>query len=441
MRGLLAALAVLLATAAQAAPSVTVYRHAALIDGTGGPLRPDMAVVVEGERIAAVGPDAEVATPPGARVVDLTGKYVTPGLIDSHQHIATPPDRRQAEAALRRNLYGGVTSIRVMADDLRAVAELARASRAAEIPAPEITFAALMAGESFFADPRVAAASRGFAPGTAPWMQAVTATTDLPLAVARARGTGATAIKIYANLPPDLVKAIAAEAHRQGLKVWAHGAVFPTTPAQVLDARPDVVSHTCYLAYQAVDVPASYQQRVVIDPASFEGGANPVMAGLFARMLAQGTILDPTLRVYAEGDRRAAADPKAKPPFCTARLAALLTRQAWLAGVQIDTGTDGLSPWNDPWPELYGELALLVREAGIPPAAVIRAATLGGAMAAGQEADMGSIAPGKLANLIVLARNPLDDIENLKSLELTVKRGRAWPRSGFRPLAKQDLED
>lgn len=441
MRGLLAALAVLLATAAQAAPSVTVYRHAALIDGTGGPLRPDMAVVVEGERIAAVGPDAEVATPPGARVVDLTGKYVTPGLIDSHQHIATPPDRRQAEAALRRNLYGGVTSIRVMADDLRAVAELARASRAAEIPAPEITFAALMAGESFFADPRVAAASRGFAPGTAPWMQAVTATTDLPLAVARARGTGATAIKIYANLPPDLVTAIAAEARRQGLAVWIHGAVFPTTPDEGLGARPDTVSHTCYLAYEVAGVPPSYQARTVIDPAPFMAGDNPVMAGLFARMKGQGTLLDATLRVYAEGDRRAAADPKARRPFCATALAAVLTRQAWLAGVELSAGTDGLAPWNDRWPELHDELALLAKDAGLPAAAVIRAATLGGARASGREAETGTIAPGKLADLLILARNPLDDVANFKSLEVTVKRGRPYSRTDYRPLRRRDLED
>jgi imidazolonepropionase-like amidohydrolase len=54
---------------------------------------------------------------------------------------------------------------------------------------------------------------------------------------------------------------------------------------------------------------------------------------------------------------------------------------------------------------------------------------------------MGSIAPGKLANLIVLTRNPLTDIENLKSLETTVKRGRAYSRADFKPLTKQDLED
>src|SRR3546814_13607272 len=78
-----------------------------------------------------------------------------------------------------------------MADDLRAVGDLARASLVGEIPAPDIYYAALMAGPPFFADPRVLSVSRGFAPGTAPWMPAIDAETDLRTAVTLARGTSA----------------------------------------------------------------------------------------------------------------------------------------------------------------------------------------------------------------------------------------------------------
>ena len=74
------------------------------------------------------------------------------------------------------------------------------------------------------------------------------------------------------------MKKIAAEAHRQGMVVWAHSAIFPTTPAQVLDARADVISHTCYMAYQVAGVPASYQAKVPIDSKAMIGGDNPVMA-------------------------------------------------------------------------------------------------------------------------------------------------------------------
>src|SRR6185312_5456546 len=260
-----------------AAPALTLYRHARLIDGTGGPMRPGMSVLVEGERIKAVAPDAELAAPAAARIVDLSGKYLLPGLIDSHEHLATPPNRRQAEANLRRDLYGGVTAIRDMADDLRAVAELARASRAAEIPAPDIYSAALMAGPSFFADPRTHAATFGVEAGKAPWMQAIDETTDIREAVTLARGTSATAIKIYANLPADLVSKIAAEAHRQGLKVWAHSTVYPATAADVLAAGTDVVSHACGLGHAVAGTPPSYQARTPMDPAPFLAADNPVI--------------------------------------------------------------------------------------------------------------------------------------------------------------------
>jgi len=422
---------------------VTVYRHAILIDGTGGSARRDMAVVVKGERIAAVSPDANLkaADLAGARSVDLSGKYLLPGLIDSHEHLATPPNRRLAEATLRRDLYGGVTAVRDMADDLRAVGELARASRVGEIPAPDIYYAAFMAGPSFFVDPRTHAANAGVMPGTAPWMQAITDDTDLPLAIARAKGTSATAIKIYANLSGELVAKIAAEARRQGMQVWAHSAVFPATPREVLAAHPDVVSHTCYMAYEAAGpVPASYQAKTPVDAAPFARGDNAVMAELFAQMVQRGILLDPTMRVYVEGDKRA-AKPGAKPSQCSADLAAILTRQAWKAGVQMSTGTDGTTPRESPWPAVYDELELLVKKVGMPPAEVIRSATLVGARAAGEEGDMGTLAVGKLANLIVLAKNPLDDIGNVRSISLTVKRGREYPRTGYRPIGKDEVPD
>ena len=145
------------APAEPAPPATTVYRHATVLDGTGAaPLR-DMAVIVRGDRIQRVAPDAQLARalPAGATIVDLSGRYLLPGLIDSHQHVATPPNRRRAEALMRRDLYSGITATRIMADDLRAVAELARAAHVAEIASPDLVYAALFAGPSFFDDPRV----------------------------------------------------------------------------------------------------------------------------------------------------------------------------------------------------------------------------------------------------------------------------------------------
>ena len=437
-RTILAAGVALAATSAAAEP--VLYRNATLIDGTGAPARPGMSVLVDGEKIAAVGPATELKAPAGARVVDLSGKYLLPGLIDSHEHLATPPNRIQAEATLRRDLYGGVTSIRDMADDLRAVAELTRASLRAEIAAPDIYYAALMAGPSFFADPRTVAVSYGYTPGKTPWMQSIDATTDLREAVTLARGTSATAIKIYANLPPDLVAKISAEAHRQGMQVWAHTAVYPTTPAEVVAAKPDVMSHACSLGHQVLGTPQSYQSRTPMDPAPFLKSDNPVVGLLLAQMKTQGTMLDATTSIYARGEAEAAKNPKARKPLCTGAMSDALVRQAWKAGVEITAGTDWVAPYDDPWPTLHHELAALVK-LGMPPAEVIRAATLNGARAAGQADLTGSIQAGKLANLIAVAKDPTADIANLKTLELTVKRGREYRRADFKPLTKAELDD
>lgn len=440
---LLAGLAVLLTAAAPFEPahvgSRIVYRHAALIDGTGAPLRRDMAVLTDGERIATVVPDRALtaAQLSGAEQVDLEGRYLLPGLIDSHQHLATPPDRPAAEASLRRDVYSGVTAIRDMADDLRQVGDLARAAHVGEIPSPDIYYAALMAGPSFFEDARTQAAAEGADAGHVPWMQAIDDNTDLRLAVAMARGTSASAIKIYANLPGRLVAAITAEAHRQGIPVWAHGMVFPATPEEVIGAGVDTVSHTCYLAYQAMATrPDSYQHRFPVDYSLFEHD-NVVMASLFAEMHRRGTILDATNRVY-EGVE-AGARQAGKTPPCTVALATRLTNQAWRAGVAISAGTDGETPREQPWPAVFDEFELLAGPAGMPPEAVIRAATLTGARAMGQEKQMGSIEAGKLANFAVLAMNPLEDVHNLRTVVLTVKRGRRFPRTDYNqeaPLAR-----
>lgn len=415
----------------------TVYRHAVLIDGTGGSPRSDMAVVTDGERITAVVADAALGRTQlaGAKQVDLTGRYLLPGYIDSHQHLATPPDRPEAEARLKRDIYSGITATRDMADDLRQIADITRAARVGEIPSPDINYAALMAGPSFFDDPRTQAIAQCAVAGDVPWEQAIDQLTDMPLAVARAKGTYATAVKIYANLPGDLVAKITREAHRQGMRVWAHGMVFPATPFEVVDAGVDTVSHTCYLAYQPMaNRPDSYQHRFPVDASLFQGD-NPVMAKLYGEMARRGTILDATLHVYREVET--AATEQHKPPLCTVALAGKLTDQAYRAGVLISTGTDGDTPLSEPWPSLFDEFNLLHDAAGLPPMAVIQAATSNGARAMGAEAEMGTIAPGKLANMVVLSANPLDDVRNMRSVVMTVKRGRIYLRTDFQPVQRR----
>ncbi|WP_413626505.1 amidohydrolase family protein [Luteibacter sp. Lutesp34] len=329
-----------------------------------------------------------------------------------------------------------------MADDLRPVGELTRASLAGEIPAPDIYYAALMAGPEFFADERTAQVSVGGVPGHVPWMQAVTRNTDLPLAVARAKGTWATAIKLYADLPADLASRITAEAHRQGLLVWAHATPYPTRPSDMVAAGVDAISHACLLIREPdAHVPAWSEPHPPVDLAKFRGGDNPALARLFKEMARRGTILDATLWAYSNDTAGSTTMPPLPPGSCDDTVGGEITRQAYLARVPIDAGTDFIGDWKDRWPDLFHELDTLAAKAGMPNDAILQSATLIGARAAGQQRDMGSIEAGKLANMVVLARNPLADLKNLKSVLMTVKRGRVYVRTAFVPLVKEDITD
>lgn len=420
-------------------PPVTIYTHVTLIDGTMSPAAPEMAIVVEGERIKAVLSMAALAQSPSpdAKLIDLTGKFALPGLIDTHQHLGTTPSRRAAEAQLNRMLYGGITAVRDMAGDARFLADLARSARLAEIPSPEISFSALMAGPGFFKDPRTHSSAQGAEPGHVPWLQAVTAETDIPTAVTLARGTGAAGIKIYADVPTPEVRRIVAEAHRQGIPVWAHATIFPTSPAEGIAAGIDSISHGYMLAYQLIPTASlNYHTRPKISAEQLRDDTT-VLPALFAEMIKRGTILDATVYTFYQSTPPNVAEKFARGPLC-----AQITAAAYRAGVPISAGTDFTPPATDAYPALQMELETLVREVGLTPADAIRAATSVAARALKADDRMGTLAPGKLANLVIVARNPLDDITALREVVLTVKRGRAYLRSDYhQPDAKLLDED
>ena len=420
-----------------------LFRDVTLIDLTGGPERTRMDVLVAGERIEKVFPDAEIdrSLLHKARVIPLTGHFLMPGLIDAHVHLATPPNRRQAEAILRRDVYGGVTAVRDMADDLRAVGELTRASLVGEIASPDIYYAALMAGPSFFTDERAVQVTAGGVPGNVPWMQSITDATDLRLAVAQARGTYATAIKLYGDLSPEFAERITEEAHKQHMLVWAHATLYPAKPSEVVAAGVDTISHACLLVREPQKhVPSWTELRQPVALAPFRDGNNPDLAALFKMMVDRRTILDATIWTYSPSTAGSSALPILAPGSCDDTIGAAITGQAFRAGVPIDAGTDNVGDWTDHWPDLFHEVAAL-KKAGLPNGAVLESATLISARAAGQDREMGSIEPGKLANMVVLTRDPMLDLDHLKSVVMTVKRGRIFPRSEFVPLHRADITD
>jgi imidazolonepropionase-like amidohydrolase len=421
-------------------PAPAIYDDVTLIDGTGAAAKPHMAIIVANGHIEKIVPSAEIAglraqAPyKDAQMVDVHGDTALPGLIDSHVHLATDPDPVYERAQLRRYIYSGVTTVRDMAGDTRVLGFLARQTLLNKMDGPNIYYAALMAGPQFFVDPRTHAAAQGGVPGAVPWMQAMTDDTDIPLAVARASGTGATALKLYADMPGELDARITAEAHRQHMLVWGHAATFPASPMQVVDAGEDVVSHACMLAYQASEtMPQQYHHRASVEEAKFKNGT-ALLDPLFADMKAHGTILDATVYVYKMMWQEA---PK-PPPYCTLELAERITAAAHRAGIEISTGTDADTDWDKPLPSVFDEIELLVHAAGFTPLQAIRASTLIGARTVGHEKEIGTLAQGKRANILFLSKDPTTDIANLRSVVLTVKDGIPYPRAQYRPITKDE---
>jgi hypothetical protein len=398
-----------------------IYRGATLIDGTAATPRADMSIIVVDDRIEAIVPSGQLtdAQKANARIVDVAGQYVLPGLIDSHVHYATNPDRPYAEAELKRNIYGGVTGVRDMAGDARELAGLSREALLNRIPSPDIFYASLVAGPSFFKDPRTVVAALGTQPGTVPWLYAVDDKTKLPLAVAQARGTGATGMKIYANLPGTRVRKLIAEANSQHFPVWTHMQVYPATPYDSLGAT--AVSHVCMIARHVRETGKSAYGHS--GEPSYEGltAADPGIKKYIAALAKSGTIMDATLSVY-----------KTDGPHCHLDLAGDITRAMHAAGIKIIAGTDTDNTGEDPFPVLDGELEKLVRHAGLTPQQAITAATANAAEALGKQREFGTLEAGKYANMVFLARDPLQDIGNVRSVVLTVKRGNEFPRADYK---------
>jgi imidazolonepropionase-like amidohydrolase len=290
----------------------------------------------------------------------------------------------------------------------------------------------LMAGPTFlYEDSRVADTSRGVLLGTAPWMRAVDETTNIPLAVAEAKATGATGIKLYANLPAALVKEIAAEAHRQGMLVWTHATVFPAKPSDAIAAGANTVSHTAYLVWEAAPhIPDDYRSRAFGDFTHIRPD-DPKIVALLAQMKDHGTILDATLRVFQQtAERTPDAAGKGILPWIYA-----VTRAAHNAGVLVDAGTDsqGLASGrqSDAGAAVVDEMVLLVEQCGFAPSAAIQAATQVSAMAIGQAAARGTIAPGMAADLVVLSADPIADVRNVRKIVEVMKDGKV-----FKPAPK-----
>lgn len=392
-----------------------LIRDVTLIDGTGAPPRAHVDLRIAHGRIASIA--ASGAGAAADSVIDGRGLYAIPGLIDAHVHLGTDPWAERA-ATMERALQGGVTSVFDLAGDARATGDLQRAVLAGQLAGPHVYYVALFGGPRFFTDPRTVDASRGYAPGAAPWMQAVTDTTDFARAIAVARGTGAVGVKLYAALDSLEVTRLTAEAHRQGLRIIAHATTFPGLPSDLVAAGADMLAHTPYLVWQGSPRSDDYPARAKGDFVHVAPDS-PAITGVLREMAARGVALNPTLWIFAEELPHDSVS-RVRTPWMYA-----VTRDAARMGVRIVAGTDELiAPKRDSLPILHDELELLVRDAGLTPLQAITAATRNAAWAIGVDSLRGTLAPGKAADVVLLGADPAADIRNTRAVRVVIEDGR-----------------
>ncbi|MBK7350301.1 MAG: serine hydrolase [Gemmatimonadetes bacterium] len=401
------------APAPLAAPDL-VLADVAIVDGSGAPARPRQVIFIQGGRITAVLPASDPAAAAGMRAATgtggqvLHGGWVIPGLIDGHVHLGTSTrDPELTERLLRATVMGGVTSVRDMGGDTARVAAAARLG--ARAPTPRVFSSYLVGGPAG----RPLPGRRVFTPGT-----------DPSRVVREAVAAGATGLKLYDDLDSLAVRSLAVAARAAGLRVWGHASIGPSSPAVAVSSGLASLAHADQLVWAAdssgrTGGPDWRERRSQL--LSRTVPEDPAIVALLRRMAEAGVALDPTLTVIAN----AAADSTGTPAD-RARIRELFqfacraTRLAHRLGVPIVAGTDALGGST---PNLHAELQLLVDSAGLTPLEAIRAATGTAARVLGAADSLGQVAPGMLADLVLLAADPASDIRNTQRIVAVVRGG------------------
>lgn len=387
------------------APAPVLIRNVHLIDGTGAPVSPSRDLLLEAGRIARIAPAGSLDAPDGANVLDGEERFVIPGLIDLHQHIWKP------HPPLEGGLYHGVTSIRDVGSSIAWSAAHGDIVNAGLRPGPRIALGGsfLLSGAGLSKDAGLFVSDSGQA----------------ARAVSLLKGFGATTIKHYLDGWAGLTTIIA-EAHRQALPVTGHCASLLPLVAAGMDGQ----EHTgacvrdngrIYDDYARIKAEAGIWvapdvgfnllfQQLLQDPEVFDRHDIHPFLGEWGLPVYDPERMGPARQsMYERGRIRQRAR--------TARL--------WNAGVVLATGTDQWFPT-----AVHSEIEGLVL-AGVPPAEAIAAATSVAARVLGAESEIGTIEPGKLADLVILDANPLEDISNVRHVWQVIQGGRIVDRDAL----------
>src|SRR5690349_1348830 len=401
-----------------------VLTHATIIDVNGSTPRRDTTVVITGDRISAIGDSASVSVPADAQVIDATGKFLIPGLWDMHVHW-------YVRDTFTLFIANGVTSVRQMfgnSDLLRWRDQIAKGS---------------------LLGPRMVVASPIIDGPEPVWPNSIAVRNEEEgrKAVRKVKQWGADFVKVYALLPRDAYFGIADEAKQQGITFVGH-VPNSVSPGEASDAGQKSIEHLTGILIACSDKETELRLKLVkadspeargrVQAAALETYDATKAADLVARFAKNQTWQCPTLTVLRSnaylGDENFRRDgrlryiPRQLQQRWSFRISnrsggdnvgskKVLEKQFEIvgamqkAGVPILAGTDTGNPFCFPGFSLHDELALLVI-AGLTPVEALRAATINPAKFLGIEDKAGTIAPGKLADLVLLDANPLTDIRN-----------------------------
>jgi len=407
-----------------------VIRNARLFDPRDGSVTPATSVLIRGERIVRVAPDAELKAPADSETIDAHGRFLMPGLWDNHQHFG------DADGTL--DLMAGVTSARDMANDTDGfLKRVARFDAGTEL-GPRVLKAGIIDGTGEFAGPtkmRVDTADEAIK--DVDWYA----------------DHGYAQIKIYSSVKPELVPVIADRAHARGLRVSGHVPAFMSAQ-QFVEGGADEIQHLNFIElnflWPEVQETRNRDRFIkVAEHAREFTPDDPKVREFIAFLKRHHTVLDPTMGVFEglfAGDPHAVtpglehvaprfppqiqremrsgaleAPADKKDAYAQAFPAMLnLLKALHDAGVTIVPGTDSLAGFM-----LHHELELYAR-AGIPNAEVLRMATLTPAQVMGVDKDLGLIAPGKLADMILIDGDPLADMHAIEHVDTVIKGGKVY---------------